>query len=200
MIASEKSNNVKTEVAIMANKTPAELTELNAEALEKRKKEWLDKAREAEKSLKDSEAELKALQKKIADQKRTLTRAKKYVRMQCEKNLFNAVLKKLELVEEEKNCKTESDYKELLKKIKEQLNLIDDVPDKVESAEEPPANVDKVEEPQTEIKNGSDNIDKIEEPQTEPENHKHLLGRIEKSNKPIQGSYSPVKNLQDGTE
>lgn len=181
----------------MANRTPAELTELNAEALEERKKAWLEKAREAEKSLGNAEAELKALQKKIAEQKRTISRAKKYVRMQCEKNLFNAVLKKLELGTEEKNCKTESDYNKLLEKIKEQLNLIDDVSDKEESAEEPPANVDKVKKPQTEIKNGSDNIDRVEEPETEPEKHNHLLGRIEKSNKPIQGSYSPVKNLQD---
>jgi hypothetical protein len=88
----------------MTKRTQAEQMELNAEALEKRKKEWLNKAKEAEKSLKDSEAELKALQKKIAEQKRTITRAKKYVQMQCEKKLFNVVLKRLELVEEEKDC------------------------------------------------------------------------------------------------
>lgn len=122
----------------MTKRTQAEQMELNAEALEKRKKEWLNKAKEAEKSLKDSEAELKALQKKIAEQKRTITRAKKYVQMQCEKELFNVVLKRLELVEEEKDCKTESDYKGLLKKILEKLNLIDDDSDEEESAEEPP--------------------------------------------------------------
>lgn len=171
----------------MANKTSAELTELNAEMLEKRKKEWLDKAREAEKSLSDSEAELKALQKKIAEQKRTISRAKKYVRMQCEKNFFNTVLKKLELVQEEKNCKTESDYKKLLKKILEQLNLVDIVSDGEDVSKEQSA----------------DEVDIVKETPTDEVKLKYPLGEVEdeyENGVSTPGSYKSVKDRQNGAK
>lgn len=135
----------------MAKKTPEQVAEDNAVALEERKKAWLDKAREAEKALSDDEAELKALMKKIAERKRTIARAKQYVRKQTAENLFNFIIKKLELGADEKECKTESDYKKLLEKIKEELNLKDDTSEQSEATEpEPKAEELKIEATETE--------------------------------------------------
>ena len=160
----------------MAKKTPEQIAEENAVALEERKKAWLDKAREAEKALSDDEAELKALMKKIAERKRTIARAKQYVRKQTAENLFDLIIKKLELGAEEKNCKTESDYNKLLEKIKEQLNLIDDVQEDLEStepdADDVKSELPKMDEPEPEQTNQEPEPEaeelKIEATETEP--------------------------------
>ena len=171
--------------------------------MEERKKAWLDKAREAEKALSDDEAELKALMKKIAERKRTIARAKQYVRKQTAENLFDLIIKKLELGAEEKNCKTESDYNKLLEKIKEQLNLIDDVQEDLESTESDADDVKserpKVEEPEPEQTNQEPEPEAKETPAEETK-LKYPLGKVEYEYdngvaKP--GSYKPVKDRQN---
>lgn len=168
----------------MAKKTPEQIAEENAVALEERKKAWLDKAREAEKALSDDEAELKALMKKIAERKRTIARAKQYVRKQTAENLFDLIIKKLELGAEEKNCKTESDYNKLLEKIKEQLNLKDDIQEDLESTE-PEQNNQEPEPVSVESKTEA----------TEPETLTVEIEDEENINEPIMAHY-PLKNNQ----
>ena len=106
---------------MVRKKTPEELAEERATALEQRAEEWRDMSAKASADLSEDEKALEELKKRIALKKRTIGKARKYVQEKVAIEFYNRTINAFGLTEKEKDCKTEEDFKNLLKDVLEKI-------------------------------------------------------------------------------
>ena len=118
-------------------KSPEELAEAAALAVIEAAEKRAEDSDAMEKGISDLEAQIKQMQKMIADSKRRIGRNRKFVLYTVQKQFFESVVKQLGYESKIKECKSPSDFKKVTDEMLEKILPVKNEEDNAETKQKP---------------------------------------------------------------
>ena len=123
---------------MVRKKTAEQIAEEQAIALQQRVEKWCNLSAQASDDLDADEKALEELKKRIAQKKRTIGTARKFVREKYAIKFYETVIRSFGLTQKESGCKTEEDFNNLLEDVLAKLKSLNGTVDEVKMSEPEP--------------------------------------------------------------